>query len=32
MTIPQHPHRSQWQPIEIEVMGYRIVDTFEWSV
>jgi hypothetical protein len=29
MTIPQHPHRSQWQPIEIEVMGYRIVDTIE---
>jgi hypothetical protein len=22
MTIPQHPHRSQWQLIEIEVMGY----------
>jgi hypothetical protein len=29
MTIPQHPLRSQWQPIEIEVMGYRIVDTIE---
>ncbi|PVH38898.1 hypothetical protein PAHAL_5G384900 [Panicum hallii] len=29
MTIPQHPHRSQWQPIEIEVMGYQIVDTIE---
>jgi hypothetical protein len=29
MTIPQHPHHSQWQPIEIEVMGYRIVDTIE---
>jgi hypothetical protein len=29
MIIPQHPHRSQWQPIEIEVMGYRIVDTID---
>jgi hypothetical protein len=29
MTIPQHPQRSQWQPIEIEVMDYRIVDTIE---
>jgi hypothetical protein len=29
MTIPHHPHHSQWQPIEIEVMGYRIVDTIE---
>jgi hypothetical protein len=29
MTIPQHPLRSQWQLIEIEVMGYRIVDTIE---
>ncbi|PVH66284.1 hypothetical protein PAHAL_1G194900 [Panicum hallii] len=29
MTIPQHPFRSQWQPIEISMMGYRIVDTIE---
>jgi hypothetical protein len=29
MTIPQHPFHSQWQPIEVDVMGYRIVDTIE---
>jgi hypothetical protein len=29
MTIPQHPSHSQWQPIEISMMGYRIVDTIE---
>jgi hypothetical protein len=29
MTIPQHPFRSQWQPIEVVLMGYRIVDTIE---
>jgi hypothetical protein len=29
MTIPQHPSRSQWQPIEISMMGYQIVDTIE---
>jgi hypothetical protein len=29
MTIPQHPFRSQWPPIEINVMGYGIVDTIE---
>ncbi|PVH66129.1 hypothetical protein PAHAL_1G155900 [Panicum hallii] len=29
MIIPQHPFRSQWQPIEVIVMGYRIVDTIE---
>jgi hypothetical protein len=29
MTIPQHPFRSQWQPIEVDVMGYRVVDTLE---
>jgi hypothetical protein len=29
MIIPQHPFRSQWQPIEISTMGYRIVDTIE---
>jgi hypothetical protein len=29
MTLPQHPFRSQWQPIKINMMGYRIVDTIE---
>jgi hypothetical protein len=29
MIMPQHPFRSQWQPIEISMMGYRIVDTIE---
>jgi hypothetical protein len=29
MTIPQHPFRSQWQPIEVNVVGHRIVDTIE---
>jgi hypothetical protein len=29
MTIPQHPFHSQWQPIEVDVVGYRIVDTIE---
>jgi hypothetical protein len=29
MTIPQHPFRFQWPPIEVNVMGYRIVDTVE---
>jgi hypothetical protein len=29
MTIPQHPFRSLWQPIEINVVGYRLVDTIE---
>jgi hypothetical protein len=29
MTIPPHPSRSQWQPIEVSMMGYRIVDTIE---
>jgi hypothetical protein len=29
MTIPQHPFRSQWQPIEVNMMGYQIVDTIE---
>jgi hypothetical protein len=29
MTIPQHPFRSQWQPIEVDMIGYRIVDTIE---
>jgi hypothetical protein len=29
MTIPQHPFRSQWQPIEVDVVGYRLADTIE---
>jgi hypothetical protein len=29
MTIPQHPFRSLWQPIEINVVGYRLIDTIE---
>jgi hypothetical protein len=29
MTIPQHPFHSQWQPIEVNMMGYQIVDTIE---
>jgi hypothetical protein len=29
MTIPQHPFRSLWQPIEINVVGFRLVDTIE---
>jgi hypothetical protein len=29
MTIPQHPFLSQWQPIEVDVVGYRLVDTIE---
>jgi hypothetical protein len=29
MTIPQHPSRSLWQPIEVSVVGYCLVDTFE---
>ena len=29
MTIPQHPFRSHWQPIEIEAFGYRLADTIE---
>jgi hypothetical protein len=29
MTIPQHPFSSQWQPIEVDVVGYHIVDTIE---
>ena len=28
MTIPQHPTK-EWPPIEIEVVGYRLVDAFE---
>ncbi|PVH33918.1 hypothetical protein PAHAL_8G094100 [Panicum hallii] len=29
MIIPQHPVRSSWHPIEVEVVGYRLVDTIE---
>jgi hypothetical protein len=29
MTIPQHPSRSLWQPIEIDVVGHHLADTFE---
>jgi hypothetical protein len=29
MIIPQHPFRSSWHPIEVEVVGYRLVDTLE---
>jgi hypothetical protein len=29
MTIPQHPFRSQWQPIKVDVIGYRLIDTIE---
>jgi hypothetical protein len=29
MTIPQLPFRSQWQPIKIDMVAYRLVDTFE---
>jgi hypothetical protein len=29
MTIPQHPFRSQWYPIEVDVVGYRLVDTIK---
>jgi hypothetical protein len=29
MTIPQHPFHSQWHPIEVDVVGYHLVDTIE---
>ena len=29
MNIPQHPFRALWQPIEIELFGYRFADTIE---
>jgi hypothetical protein len=29
MPIPQHPFHSQWQPIEVDVVGYRLIDTIE---
>jgi hypothetical protein len=29
MTIPQHSFCSQWHPVEVDVVGYRLVDTIE---
>jgi hypothetical protein len=29
MTIPPHPFRSSWHSIEVEVVGYRLVDTLK---
>jgi hypothetical protein len=29
MIISQHPFHSSWHPIEVEVVGYRLVDTLE---
>jgi hypothetical protein len=29
MTIPQHPSRSLWQLIEIDVVDHHLADTFE---
>jgi hypothetical protein len=29
MIIPQHPFRSSWHSIEVEVVGYRLVHTIE---
>jgi hypothetical protein len=29
MTIPQLPFCPQWHPIEVDVVGYRLVDTIE---
>jgi hypothetical protein len=29
MTIPPHPTLSLWQPIEVNVIGHRLADTFE---
>ncbi|PVH35014.1 hypothetical protein PAHAL_7G085600 [Panicum hallii] len=29
MTIPQHPSRYLWQPVTINTIGHRLVDTFE---
>ena len=29
MTIPPHPFRAHWEPIEIEVYGYHFADTIE---
>ena len=32
MTIPQHPFRAHWQPIEVEAFGYCFADTVEAAV
>jgi hypothetical protein len=29
MTVPPHPTLSLWQPIEVNVIGHRLADTFE---
>jgi hypothetical protein len=29
MTVPLHPTLSLWQPIEVNVIGHRLADTFE---
>jgi hypothetical protein len=29
MSIPPHPTLSLWQPIEVNVVGHRLADTFE---
>jgi hypothetical protein len=29
MTTPPHPTLSLWQPIEVNVVGHRLADTFE---
>ncbi|PUZ39650.1 hypothetical protein GQ55_9G347700 [Panicum hallii var. hallii] len=29
MTIPQHPSHHLWQPVTINKIGHRLVDTFE---
>jgi hypothetical protein len=29
MTIPPHPTLSLWQPIEVNVVGHRLADTFK---
>jgi hypothetical protein len=29
MTVPPHPTLSLWQPIEVNVVGHRLADTFE---
>jgi hypothetical protein len=29
MTVSPHPTLSLWQPIEVNVVGHRLADTFE---
>jgi hypothetical protein len=29
MTVPPHPTLSLWRPIEVNVIGHRLADTFE---